>query len=103
MQPKGHVQVMLAILDDKLNPQAALDRPRIYLKGGAPDGDIALEDGISAKTFNKLKEMGHSVEVVTGHQRSMFGRGQIIQRDPDSSSYWGGCDPRTDGYVGVVP
>ena len=103
MQPQGHVQVMLAIVDDNLNAQAALDRPRIYLKGGSPNGDIALEDGIRVETLNKLKEMGHSVKIVTGYSRSMFGRGQIIQRDPTTGWFWGGCDPRTDGYVGVAP
>ncbi len=34
MQPQGHVQVFIALVDDSLDPQAALDRPRFYLEGG---------------------------------------------------------------------
>jgi gamma-glutamyltranspeptidase/glutathione hydrolase len=41
--------------------------------------------------------MGHPVEVVSGYARAIFGRGQIIQRLPESGVLCGGSDPRADG------
>jgi len=34
MQPQGHLQVVVAMVDDDLDPQSALDRPRFQLRGG---------------------------------------------------------------------
>jgi gamma-glutamyltranspeptidase/glutathione hydrolase len=45
----------------------------------------------------ELAEMGHPVEMVGGHGRALFGRGQVILRDPVSGVLWGGSDPRADG------
>ncbi|MFA5896005.1 MAG: gamma-glutamyltransferase [Thermoplasmata archaeon] len=97
MQPQGHVQVLLALVEDGLNPQAALDRPRICLDEGIPGGDVALEEGIPAPMMRELTQMGHRVSFVTGHERALFGRGQIILRDPSSGVLCGGSDPRADG------
>jgi gamma-glutamyltranspeptidase / glutathione hydrolase len=99
MQPQGHMQVVIALADDRLDPQAALDRPRFCLTSGAPDSRVALEEGISADTARTLAEMGHPVDLVHGHERAVFGRGQIIFRDPDSGVLWGGSDPRADGLA----
>ena len=97
MQPQGHVQVLLALLDDGLDPQAALDRPRVYLTDGTAGSKVALEEGIPKRTMTHLTQMGHPVETVKGHGRAIFGRGQIILRDRDSDVLWGGSDPRADG------
>jgi len=99
MQPQGHVQVALALVDDGLDPQAALDRPRFCLEEGQPGGGVALEEGISIETMSRLAEMGHSVTPVSGAGRSVFGRGQIILRDPQTGVLCGGSDPRADGCV----
>jgi gamma-glutamyltranspeptidase/glutathione hydrolase len=99
MQPQGHVQVALALVDDGLDPQAALDRPRFCLEEGQPGGGVALEEGISIETLSRLAEMGHSVTPVSGAGRSVFGRGQIILRDPQTGVLCGGSDPRADGCV----
>ena len=97
MQPQGHVQVLLNMIEDSLDPQAALDRPRFYLKDGLADAAVALEEGIPPVTLQALAEMGHDVEAVSGYDRAMFGRGQIIVRERDSGVLWGGSDPRSDG------
>lgn len=49
------------------------------------------------ETLAALGALGHGVEgPVTGHARSVFGRGQVVFRDPDGV-LWGGSDPRSDG------
>jgi gamma-glutamyltranspeptidase/glutathione hydrolase len=99
MQPQGHFQVMSAMLDDDLNPQEALDRPRWYVWEGKPDGEVLLEEGIPVQTMARLAEMGHKVRPVSGKGRGTFGRGQIIQRDPFTGVLYGGTEPRSDGVV----
>lgn len=97
MQPQGHMQVVLALADDALNPQAALDRPRFCIGDGTAGGGVSLEEGIPAATMAALAEMGHPVDLVTGQGRALFGRGQIILRDPETGVLCGGSDPRADG------
>jgi gamma-glutamyltranspeptidase/glutathione hydrolase len=97
MQPQGHLQVVVGLVDDKLDPQAALDRPRFCIMDGRAGGQVALEQGIPIHVISKLQEMGHQVEVVSGPERAVFGRGQIILRERESGVLWGGSDPRADG------
>ena len=99
MQPQGHVQILIGLVDDGLDPQMALDRPRICLTEDyeLTNGIVAIEEGISEKAIGELREMGHALELVAGYDRELFGRGQIIRRDPDSGILWGGSDPRSDG------
>jgi gamma-glutamyltranspeptidase/glutathione hydrolase len=97
MQPQGHLQVVVALADDGVDPQAALDRPRFCIGDGTAGGRVALEAGIPVEVLEQLERMGHPVETVSGHARALFGRGQIIQRDAKSGVLWGGSDPRADG------
>ena len=97
MQPQGHVQVLLNLLDDGLDPQAALDRPRLCINDGTAGGRVSLEEGLPSGLLEQLVGMGHPVEWVSGHARALFGRGQIILRERDSGVLWGGSDPRADG------
>ncbi|MFN8530405.1 MAG: gamma-glutamyltransferase [Anaerolineae bacterium] len=109
MQPQGHVQVISAMVDDDLNPQEALDRPRWMVDAldipPVQEGDslppvvIALEEGIPVGTMAKLADKGHVVRPVSGYLRGMFGDGQIIRRDADSGALFGGSDPRKDGLT----
>lgn len=100
MQPQGHAQVVINMIDDGLDPQAALDRPRVCLEPGAADGRVALEEGVGAETVSTLKKMGHDAYSVSGYARSLFGRGQIIL--DQNGVLWGGSDPRADGCaVGI--
>jgi gamma-glutamyltranspeptidase / glutathione hydrolase len=97
MQPQGHLQVVVALADDGLDPQSALDRPRFCIMDGTASGGVALEDGIPFNTMAQLGEMGHALTPVTGYNRSQFGRGQIILRDAGTGVLWAGSDPRADG------
>ena len=97
MQPQGHLQVASALIDDNIDPQSSLDRPRFVIKDGTAKGVIGLEDGIPQNVIAHLDEMGHAVEEISGYERAIFGRGQVIVRDHKSGVLWGGSDPRADG------
>ena len=97
MQPQGHLQVVVALADDRLDPQAALDQPRFCIEDGTAGGRVALEEGIAPVVMTKLAAMGHAVRHTWGHERGIFGRGQIILREPDTGVLWAGSDPRADG------
>lgn len=107
MQPQGHVQVLLGQVVGGLSPQEALDAPRICIGAGYDEPSnttgwvVSVEEGMPAETIEGLRQLGHNVSVVTGHGRSLFGRGQIIRYtvDPvDKTPIWSaGSDPRADG------
>lgn len=112
MQPQGQVQVLLNMLESGMNPQRAVDAARFYVEYSKKDTTwkLFLEDGISQDVAEELRARGHKVEwPVVGHQRSIFGRGQIITMGdwwkssgvPSSGSNrtvrWAGSDPRGDG------
>ena len=96
MQPQGHAQVAMNLIDFGMSPQAALDAPRICLEPGTANGAVMLEEGISFEVAATLAAMGHSIVPVTGDGRGTFGRGQVIIRQPDGVLI-GGSDPRADG------
>lgn len=106
MQPQGHIQILLNMLHANSNAQSTLDAPRFCISADVPedpkDGDIGtkvyLEEGIKQEVVDELKAMGHDVELLTSHDRSMFGRGQVIQKLP-SGAWAGGSDPRGDGHA----
>lgn len=107
MQPQGHVQVLLNMEVFGMNPQQALDAPRICLGAGMPaDGQkqmdvVNIEEGVDDAVVKALKNMGHDVQVVGGWGRGRFGRGQIIRRHVDEETgqavFSGGSDMRGDG------
>ena len=97
MQPQGHVQIMSNMLDYGMDPQLALDAPRFCIEDGTSGGEVLLEDGLGCA--EKLLQMGHRVRSaeVTSFDRKVFGRGQIILRDPATGVLCGGSDGRADG------
>ncbi|KAE8379659.1 nucleophile aminohydrolase [Aspergillus bertholletiae] len=107
MQPQGHVQVLLNMLAFNYHPQAALDSPRICIAAGSPelgkpvDRSVYVEEGISDETVEGLKRLGHQVKVLSGWERGMFGRGQIIRCHYDDGQlvYSAGSDQRGDGMA----
>jgi gamma-glutamyltranspeptidase/glutathione hydrolase len=102
MQPQGHLQVFLALAQG-LGPQAALDLPRFCIEDGTAGGEVALEAGIPPRVLRDLVERGHPVRRVSGWERVLFGRGQVILRDPQSAVLTGGSDPRADGCAMTLP
>jgi len=97
MQPQGHQQVVMNMIDIGLNPQSALDAPRWrWLEGR----DVALEAETAPVLARSLLERGH--RVVIEADSSQFGRGQIILRDPASGVYCAGTEPRTDAAIAIL-
>jgi gamma-glutamyltranspeptidase/glutathione hydrolase len=97
MQPQGHVQVAVGLLDDALGPQAALDRPRFCIEPVGNGGKIHLEEGVPTATVEELRRRGHDVVPgISGFDRALFGRGQVLRREPDGR-FTGGSDVRADG------
>ncbi|MCA9904491.1 MAG: gamma-glutamyltransferase, partial [Anaerolineae bacterium] len=92
MQPQGHVQVLSALKDGGLDPQSALDLPRFCLDADSNGGRVDIEEGMPTATVNALREMGHSLNEVSGYERAVFGRGQVILRD-EAGVLCGGSDP----------
>ncbi|KAF7542606.1 hypothetical protein G7Z17_g11434 [Cylindrodendrum hubeiense] len=106
-QPQAHLQVLLGQVVAKLNPQQALDAPRICIGAGMPehggvlDWTVNVEEGVADETVEGLRNLGHRVVVLKDWKRGMFGRGQIIRYtvDPvDKTPLWSaGSDLRADG------
>jgi gamma-glutamyltranspeptidase/glutathione hydrolase len=97
MQPQGHLQVIVNMVDYCMNPQEALDAPRFCIMDGTSGGQVLLEDPICIETMSRLARMGHEVALATGWGRGNFGKGQIIHRNPESGVLTAGSDPRADG------
>lgn len=97
MQPQGHMQVVVGMVDDGLDPQAALNRPRFNIDPDNKTSKVSLEEEMSIRTVSKLAEMGHHVKTVGGLQRGLFGKGQIIMRNNQTGILCAGSDPRSDG------
>ncbi len=86
MQPQGHLQTLVRMLDYQQNPQAACDAPRWRYNQGL---EINVEAGMSAPTVQGLAERGHRMEVINDSYQD-FGSGQFI---------WRAGDPKVEGYV----
>jgi gamma-glutamyltranspeptidase/glutathione hydrolase len=97
MQPQGHVQVIVNMVDYGMNPQEALDAPRFCILSGTAGGKVSLEDEVGVQVMSELSSMGHEVVPCSGWSRVIFGRGQIIHRNPSTGVLTGGSDPRADG------
>ena len=96
MQPQGHVQVVVGLVDDGASPQAVLDRPRFCIEPIDGQVQLGVDDSFPQATFSALAARGHAAVSVTGFDRALFGRGQIIRREPDGSMA-AGSEPRGDG------
>lgn len=94
MQPQGHVQVLMNMIDFGLNPQAALDAPRWQWQ---KDKKIEVENRFSHHIALELANKGHDVSIQL--ESNSFGRGQIIYRDPKTKVLIGGTEARTDGTI----
>ncbi len=94
MQPQGHLQVVRNLLDYRLNPQAALDAPRWQW---VSDKTVLVESSFPKLLAESLARRGHEIKVEL--QAGSFGRGQIIWRDEETGTYFGGTDGRADGTI----
>ena len=92
MQPQGHVQVLINMLDLGMNPQEALDAPRFMWDEGVK---VAIEREAGDYAITDLIKRGHDIDVQEAS--STFGRGQIIFTD--GTCLYGGTEKRCDGTV----
>ncbi|MCB8942266.1 MAG: gamma-glutamyltransferase [Ardenticatenaceae bacterium] len=92
MQPQGHLQVGINLVDFGMDPQAALDAPRFNWQHGLT---FMLENSTSLDVHQELLRRGH--DLTPRDQPMYFGGGQVIIRDPDSGVLIGGSEPRNDG------
>jgi gamma-glutamyltranspeptidase/glutathione hydrolase len=90
IQAQAHVQLVSALVDDGLDPQAALDRPRFWVDGPL----VRLEEGLWPRA-RELEQLGY--ETVCDEDTFSFGGGQAIVVDGDA--LLGGSDARKDGYA----
>ena len=86
MQPQGHMQTLVRMLDYGQNPQAACDAPRWRYNEGL---EINVESLMKPDTVQGLAARGHRMEVINDSYQD-FGSGQFI---------WRAGDPKVEGYV----
>jgi gamma-glutamyltranspeptidase/glutathione hydrolase len=102
MQPQGHVQIVVNLVDFGMNLQEAGDAPRIYHSGSseptgevmADGGQLYLESGFPAETVRDLVQRGHAVGATSP---GAFGGYQAIKRE--KGVYVGASESRKDGQA----
>lgn len=103
MQPQGHVQILVNMIDFGMNLQEAGDAPRIFhgnsseptgttIKDG---GVLMLESGFPYETIRQLMLKGHTVQWGSG----IYGGYQAIMRDEENKVYFGASESRKDGQA----
>ncbi|HSV69664.1 MAG TPA: gamma-glutamyltransferase family protein [Methylibium sp.] len=97
MQPQGHLQTVVRMLDYRQQPQAACDAPRWRYNQGL---EINAEAGMDPATLQGLAALGHRIEVINDSYQD-FGAGQFIWRlgDPARDGYVAASDARRDGLA----
>ncbi len=103
MQPQGHAQIVINMIDFGMNLQEAGDAPRIRHGGSSqPTGEemtdggvLYLESGISYDSVRELVKRGHTVQCTVGS----FGGYQAILWDEEKSVYFGASESRKDGQA----
>jgi gamma-glutamyltranspeptidase / glutathione hydrolase len=105
MQPQGHVQIVMNLVDFGMNLQEAGDAPRIHHDGSTdPAGQVVdmrdggvlnLESGFPYDTVRALMQRGHRIAPAIGP----YGGYQAIARDPHSGVYAGASESRKDGHA----
>jgi gamma-glutamyltranspeptidase / glutathione hydrolase len=93
MQPQGHLQMMVRMVDYGQNPQAALDAPRFCIQ---EDGTVKGESSMDTKTVAALQALGHPIIHSEPHALD-YGAGQIIWKL--EHGYVAGSDMRRDGHA----
>ncbi len=90
IQAQAQTQLVASLVDDGLDPQAALEQPRFCV-----DGDVVrLEEGLWPRA-DELERAG--IATLCDDDVSRFGGGQVILVEGDALV--AGSDPRKDGYA----
>ena len=103
MQPQGHAQIVVNLIDFKMNLQEAGDAPRLHHIGSSePTGEqmtnggiLLLEDGFRWEVIQKLLMRGHKIQWDLGG----YGGYQAIMRDEKNRVWYGASESRKDGQA----
>jgi gamma-glutamyltranspeptidase/glutathione hydrolase len=103
MQPQGHVQILVNLIDFNMNLQEAGDAPRMqHLGSSQPTGEkmedggiLYLESGFNYQVIRELTKKGHTIEYAVG----IYGGYQAIKWDKEEKVYYGASESRKDGYA----
>jgi gamma-glutamyltranspeptidase/glutathione hydrolase len=103
MQPQGHAQIVVNLIDFRMNLQEAGDAPRIYHSGSSePTGEqmtsggiLHLESGFRTEVLQKLMSMGHVIQWNLGG----YGGYQAIMWDAKNKVWYGASESRKDGQA----
>ena len=103
MQPQGHAQIVVNLVDFGMNLQEAGDAARMrHIGSSQPTGSIMrnggtvlLESGYSYDTIRELVKMGHHISFGVGS----YGGYQAIMYDSKNKVYYGASDSRKDGHA----
>jgi gamma-glutamyltranspeptidase/glutathione hydrolase len=104
MQPQGHAQIVVNMVDFGMGVQAAGDAARFHHDGSTEPlaltpmtdgGKLEVETGVPESVVAELRRRGHQVDYVTG----AYGGYQAILRDPKTGVYWGASEFRKDGQA----
>jgi gamma-glutamyltranspeptidase/glutathione hydrolase len=100
-QPQTMVQLVTGLVDDGLDPQALVDRPRWVAQTDGPftplDTLTIESDAVSEPVLEGLRARGHTVDTVE-RRTPLMGWAQVIRRQSDGT-YEGGADPRADSVA----
>jgi gamma-glutamyltranspeptidase / glutathione hydrolase len=104
MQPQGHVQIIVNMVDFGMTVQQAGDAARWHHDGSTDatleaimrdGGTLELESGFDASVIKALENRGHKINITSGP----FGGYQAIMRDHINGTYWGASEFRKDGQA----
>ncbi|WP_318308497.1 gamma-glutamyltransferase [Flagellimonas crocea] len=103
VQPQGHAQIVVNIVDFGMNLQEAGDAPRMRHRGSSQPtgstmtngGTLYLESGFAPETLRELSKKGHRLGFGVG----MFGGYQAIGVDVENKVYTGASESRKDGQA----
>lgn len=103
VQPQGHAQIVVNVIDFGMNLQEAGDAPRMRHRGSSQPtgskmingGTLNLESGFSAETLRELRKKGHRIGVGVG----IYGGYQAIGVDLENKVYSGASESRKDGQA----
>jgi len=103
MQPQGHAQIVVNMIDFGMNLQEAGDAPRIHHTGSSEPtgqrmtdgGTLNLESGFPYETIRALMEKGHRIQWANGP----YGGYQAIKWDAENGVYYGASESRKDGHA----
>jgi gamma-glutamyltranspeptidase/glutathione hydrolase len=90
-QPMGHVYVMTNMFHYGMDPQQAIDSPRVFFD----DDTVLVEDAVPPAVVSGLKALGHAVAA----RRMPWGGAQAVLIDAENGVLVGASDPRKDGMA----